>query len=528
MALLFFLCAGFPLAGLAALTITSTTRVLDSEATDRLRYDARMVTQEVLGRLNALVSGLDSVVRHATDDHPLESPADKDAGSYFSAVPSAVAVRLADGATRRLAGALAFPALSAEHLRHLSDWGRIMVPDAEHPDRLVLVVGSGNLAEPHAAAVVDERSVFGFDDAEALPPDSSACLARPNQRPVCSDGALTPLVGTLIDEGSISAATLDTPSGVHAAWVTDLSLDAHYNTASWTFVLLRPQSVIRAPISAFVRNLLLVMVLGALVVGLVSLQQVRRQLRPLEALTAATARLERRDFDEPVSVSSGDEFEVLAGAFNTMRDRLRQQFADLEAFNIGTLTTLARAIDAKSPWTAGHSERVTADALRIAAAMRLPALEVDQIRKGGLVHDIGKLATPPEILDKPSRLTPDEERIMQLHPEQGVHILDPIPSFRAVLPIVGQHHERWDGTGYPQRLSGLDIARTARVLAVADVYDALRSDRPYRAGMPHGRVVTIIREGSGSHFDPAVVQAFLEIEAAIDRARPAAAAAKAS
>ena len=102
---------------------------------------------------------------------------------------------------------------------------------------------------------------------------------------------------------------------------------------------------------------------------------------------------------------------------------------------------------------------------------------------------------------------------MRLHPGTGVHILEPIPAFRSLLPIVGQHHERWDGSGYPAGLAGEGIALTARVVAVADVYDALRSDRPYREGYSHERVVALIQQGAGHHFDPAVVEAFLRAEA---------------
>jgi putative nucleotidyltransferase with HDIG domain len=245
---------------------------------------------------------------------------------------------------------------------------------------------------------------------------------------------------------------------------------------------------------------------------------VRRQLRPLDALMAATTRLQRRDFSEPITLKSADEFEVLGQAFNTLSAELARQFADLETFSLGTLDTLARAIDAKSHWTAGHSDRVTAMAVAIAEAMGLPEDEVADLRRGGPVHDIGKLATPPEILDKPGALTPEEFAIMKQHTTKGVEILRPIAAFERLLPIVGQHHERWDGRGYPDGLAGMAIARTARVLAVADVYDALRSDRPYRPGRDELEVLQIITDGAGSHFDPAAVDAFLTVIAARDTA----------
>jgi putative nucleotidyltransferase with HDIG domain len=188
--------------------------------------------------------------------------------------------------------------------------------------------------------------------------------------------------------------------------------------------------------------------------------------------------------------------------------RLVEELADL---NWGTLTALARAIDAKSPWTAGHSERVTNLALRIARAMGLSQRELDTMHRGGLLHDIGKIGTPPEILDKPGRLTPDEANTMRLHVRIGARILEPIAAYADVIPIVLQHHEWFDGTGYPDGLAGEAISPGARIFAVADCFDALISDRPYRPGMERERVIEIIKQGAGRQFDPRVVQAFQEV-----------------
>jgi putative nucleotidyltransferase with HDIG domain len=183
----------------------------------------------------------------------------------------------------------------------------------------------------------------------------------------------------------------------------------------------------------------------------------------------------------------------------------------LDRLNWGTLTALARAIDAKSPWTAGHSERVTALALEIGRHLKLMQDELDLLHRAGLLHDIGKIATPPEILDKPGKLTDEERRIICQHPEKGARILEPVEDFAAVVPIAMQHHERFDGKGYPAGLAGEKITLGARILAVADVFDAVTSERPYRKGMPLERAIEIIKEGCGTQFDPKVVEAFLEI-----------------
>jgi putative nucleotidyltransferase with HDIG domain len=184
---------------------------------------------------------------------------------------------------------------------------------------------------------------------------------------------------------------------------------------------------------------------------------------------------------------------------------------ELNQLNWGTLTALARAVDAKSPWTAGHSERVTQIALQIGQELGITPEEIDILHRGGLLHDIGKIGVPISILDKPGKLTDDEYRIIREHPRMGLRILEPINAYADIVNLVLQHHERFDGKGYPDGLSGEDILLGARILAVADVFDALISDRPYRDGMELARVLEIIEQEKGKQFDPRVVQVFLEI-----------------
>jgi HD-GYP domain-containing protein (c-di-GMP phosphodiesterase class II)/HAMP domain-containing protein len=183
----------------------------------------------------------------------------------------------------------------------------------------------------------------------------------------------------------------------------------------------------------------------------------------------------------------------------------------LDALSAGTITAFARAIDANSPWTAGHSERVTRVAVGIGRQMQLSAAELDTLQRGALLHDIGKIAVPPAILDKAGPLTDDEWVVMQRHPVVGCEILAPIQAQADTLPLVRWHHERMDGTGYPDRLAGDAIPPLVRVLAVADVFDALSSQRPYRAGLSLPAACEIIRRSSGSHLDPRVVLAFLDL-----------------
>lgn len=188
----------------------------------------------------------------------------------------------------------------------------------------------------------------------------------------------------------------------------------------------------------------------------------------------------------------------------------------LDELGWATIRALARTIDAKSRWTAGHSERVTRLALALGGELGVGAEELDLIKRGGLLHDIGKIGVPGAILDKPTRLSEEEFEVVRQHPVIGARILEPIEGLASVIGIVKHHHERIDGTGYPDGLSGEEIPYLARLLSVADVWDSLRSDRPYRAELSRELTAQIIREGSGTQFEPGMVELFLTRVAVVD------------
>jgi putative nucleotidyltransferase with HDIG domain len=188
-----------------------------------------------------------------------------------------------------------------------------------------------------------------------------------------------------------------------------------------------------------------------------------------------------------------------------------QLIEELDLLNWGTLTALARTVDAKSPWTAGHSERVTEIALKIGHVMGLTSNELENLHRGALLHDIGKIGVSASILDKPGKLTEEEYQLIQAHPSIGARILEPIDAYAPIIPMVLQHHEDFNGKGYPDGVAREDISLGARILAVADVFDAITSDRPYRKGMDLEVALKIIKQKSGEQFDPKVVQAFLEV-----------------
>ncbi len=188
-----------------------------------------------------------------------------------------------------------------------------------------------------------------------------------------------------------------------------------------------------------------------------------------------------------------------------------QQLKELEELFFGTIKSLSSAIDAKSPWTAGHSERVTKYALDIAKEMGLGRDEMRNLEVAGLLHDIGKIGTYDILLEKPGKLEPDEIEIVRLHPGKGADILEPIKKFRNIIPAIKHHHEFYDGSGHPDGLKGEAIPLGARILAVADTYDAMKADRPYRPGRSMEYIINEFRRCSGTQFDPKVVEAFLSI-----------------
>jgi putative nucleotidyltransferase with HDIG domain len=300
-------------------------------------------------------------------------------------------------------------------------------------------------------------------------------------------------------------------------------VQAPFGAADVTAIVITRRADALAPARRLTRTVALVAVTTVCAVLLLSFHQVRRLLDPIAQLQEGTARIARGDFATRVEVGTGDELQELGDAFNRMAGDLQAQFGQLQALSVGTLEALARAIDAKSAWTAGHSTRVAAIAVATARALGLTTADQDRLYRGAMLHDIGKIGISAEILDKAGPLTPSEAATVAQHPELGERILEPLPHCADILPMVRHHHERLDGSGYPDGLAGDAIAFDARVLAVADSYDAMTSDRPYRRGKSSGDAAATLTAAAGTLFDPAVVEGFLEALRRGDIPAPAAA-----
>lgn len=210
-----------------------------------------------------------------------------------------------------------------------------------------------------------------------------------------------------------------------------------------------------------------------------------KPFRPEDLLVAVKARLERR--------------------------RAAELFDSHEA-HLQTITLLANIIEARDAYTRGHIERVQQFAMELGRALNWSLDEMIILEFGALLHDVGKITTPESVLNKPGKLTPEEIEIMRNHTIAGAHIIESVPHLRPAKAYVLSHHERWDGTGYPQGLMGEDIPREGRLMAIVDVYDALTSDRSYHKGIPPAEALNFLRGGAGKHFDPHMVDTFIKIQ----------------
>lgn len=284
----------------------------------------------------------------------------------------------------------------------------------------------------------------------------------------------------------------------------------------WGVLLERDLDAAFASVDRMVRDTLLwsaAALAGALLLGLFS---ARRISRPIAQLASSSRAVSEGQYGTNVEVTGTAELADLSENFNRMSESIRDAFENLkraarenhELF-INSIRALAAAIDAKDPYTRGHSERVARYASQVAREMELPAQEVRRVRLSALLHDVGKIGIDDRILRKPSALTEEEFEIMKSHPVKGAAIMEAIPELRDVIPGMKHHHERWEGGGYPDGLKGEDIPLQARIVSVADTFDAMTTTRPYQSAMDIRFVFQRLRDLAGNRFDPTVVNALI-------------------
>jgi len=261
--------------------------------------------------------------------------------------------------------------------------------------------------------------------------------------------------------------------------------------------------------------LTLVFTAAALLTLLVGTVTAALLTRPVDQLVRSMRTISAGDMHHRARVTSRDEIGYLAQTFNEMAGSLEEKTAALEETYFASMEALARAIDARDASTFGHSERVSAISVQIADEMKLSTADREALRRGALLHDIGKIGIEDRVLRKPGPLSAEEAGDMQEHPRIGYDMLKGLRFLEPSLPGVLYHHERWDGGGYPHGLTGSQIPLAVRILTVADVFDAMTSDRPYRKGLGVEAATEAIRQDSAVRFDPDVVGAFLKRRDAI-------------
>ncbi len=282
----------------------------------------------------------------------------------------------------------------------------------------------------------------------------------------------------------------------------------------WGVIVEKEESSAFAAVAQMTKASTYLALLALVLVGVVALFAARFLSRPVLDLVEKVRSVAEGHFKQRVPVRGVYELAQLTATFNSMSDsieksvdRLKLAARENQELFINSIRTLAAAIDAKDPYTRGHSERVARYAVMIARHMELTPEEVRTVRLSALLHDIGKIGIDDRILRKPTALTSEEFEVMKTHPVKGAVIMGQIPQLKEVIPGIKHHHEKWSGGGYPDGLKGADIPRIARIVGVADTFDAMTTTRPYQKAMPLPYVIDRIQSFGGRSFDPDVTVA---------------------
>jgi HD-GYP domain-containing protein (c-di-GMP phosphodiesterase class II) len=289
---------------------------------------------------------------------------------------------------------------------------------------------------------------------------------------------------------------------------------------NWAVVVQKPSNDAYRDVIEMQGTARLLALVAVLISILVSIFAARRITNPLQVLTQSSRALARGDFSQRVKLLSRTEIGELANTFNTMSDELEHFIEDLkraaeenrELF-MGSIQMLAGAVDEKDPYTRGHSDRVTRYSLMIAEEMKQPSSFLETLRVSAQLHDVGKIGIEDHILKKPGALTEEEFEVMKTHTTKGANILRPVTQLAEMLPGIELHHEALDGRGYPYGLQGDQIPLLARVIAVADTFDALTTNRPYQQAHTPDQALQIIKNLAGKRLDPEAVAALLAVYA---------------
>jgi HD-GYP domain-containing protein (c-di-GMP phosphodiesterase class II) len=282
-------------------------------------------------------------------------------------------------------------------------------------------------------------------------------------------------------------------------------------------IAIQDESAALASVTDMRRQTFWISLVAALLTLIVGFYFAKKLTQPVRELAAGAHRIASGDFSQRIDVTSRTELGDLGQSFNLMTDQVERYINDLQrsvAENrelfLGTVKCLAAAIDGKDPYTRGHSERVSRFSVAIAERLGLDDEEIEKIRISAVLHDVGKIGIDDVVLKKPAALTDEEYEIMKTHPQKGYKIMSQIPGIKEFLPGMYMHHEMVNGQGYPQGLKGDEIPLMARIVSVADTFDAMTTDRPYQKAMEFNAAVERLKTFVGTRYDASVVQAFVD------------------
>ena len=280
-------------------------------------------------------------------------------------------------------------------------------------------------------------------------------------------------------------------------------------------IAIQDEAAALASVSDMRWQVLWISFIAALLTILIGIFFAKKLTHPVQELAGGAHRIASGDFSKRIDVKSRTELGDLGNSFNLMTDQIERFIGDLQRSSqenrelfIGTVKALAAAIDGKDPYTRGHSERVSRFSMAIAQRLGLSDEEVEKIRISALLHDVGKISIDDKILKKPAALTDEEYEIMKGHPQKGYKIMSQIPAMKEFLPGMYMHHEMVNGKGYPQGLTGDDIPLMGKIVAVADTFDAMTTDRPYQKAMKFEDALARIESFVDTRYDATVVAAF--------------------
>jgi HD-GYP domain-containing protein (c-di-GMP phosphodiesterase class II) len=328
------------------------------------------------------------------------------------------------------------------------------------------------------------------------------------------------IVRNFVDEGNKAQLAATKEFAVHEG-KNNIEMLGTYSPVTpldWAVVVQKPQFEAYRGVIEMQRTARLLALLAVLLSIGVSIFAARRITNPLQILTQSGRALARGDFSQRVHLRSRTEIGELAETFNTMSQELEQFVEDLKraaeenrALFLGSIQMLAGAVDEKDPYTRGHSDRVTRYSLMIGKELNLDAAFMETLQISAQLHDVGKIGIEDRILKKPGALTAEEFEVMKTHTTKGANILRPVTQLAEMLPGIELHHEALDGRGYPYGLTGDQIPLLARVIAVADTFDALTTNRPYQHAHTPEEALKIIQNLAGKRLDPETVAALMAV-----------------